>query len=72
MSKIYGVTVGTPLNPNKIGGGGGSGADLDILTEVAPTENHTNEQVYGAKALDEVFLDFAESLDVLSNYEQWS
>lgn len=42
-------------------GGGSSGDGFEILGEVKPTEEHTNEQVYGAKALDETFV----AIDIL-------
>lgn len=62
MSKIIGITVGTPFNPDKLGGGSSGGCDIEILREVNPTEEHTNEQVYGAKALDETFVAIDEVL----------
>jgi lysophospholipase L1-like esterase len=33
-----------------------SGSNIDILTEIDLAEEHTNKQVYGAKALDETFV----------------
>ena len=42
--------------------GGGNGSDIDIVTEVNPSQNHTNEQVYGALAMDEVLLILDDSL----------
>lgn len=39
-----------------------SGSNIDILTTVIPTEEHTNEQLYSAKALDEVLVNFEETL----------
>lgn len=44
-------------------GSGSGGANIDILTTVVPTDEHTNEQVYGAKALDEVFLSLEETIN---------
>lgn len=38
------------------------GGVVDILTTVEPAEVHTNEQVYGAKALDETFVAIDEML----------
>ena len=36
---------------------------VDILTEVSTDEEHTNEQVYGALAMDETLTSFAEALE---------
>ncbi len=48
-------------------GGGGSGdSGFEILGEVNPTEEHTNEQVYGAKALDETFVAIEEIINEVS------
>lgn len=45
---------------SKVGTGG---TDIEILSQVDVTGNHTNEQIYGALALDEAFNVFSETLD---------
>lgn len=54
----------------KNSGGGGSGVDLDILTEVDPGEEHTNEQVYCAKAIDEMVFAFDETIQEIEERKQ--
>ena len=47
---------------NNTGGGSSGDGVIDIVTTVDPTKEHTNEQVYGAKALDETFVAIDEML----------
>lgn len=46
-------------------GGSSGGCDIEILTTVEPSGEHTNEQVYGALALDEALITFDETLQTM-------
>lgn len=54
MSKIIGVTVGTPLNPDKFGGGGGGGITVDDVKPFRFTVTQDEKRYTASKTRDEI------------------
>lgn len=54
MSKIIGVTVGTPLNPDKYGGGGGGGITVDDVKPFRFTVTQDGTRYTASKTYDEI------------------